>query len=113
MASSDNVIDLVISLDALSAAANNNPVAQLAAFNTVKEIKVTPLLNVQGLQFPAQITAEERREQLAAIVSEGVAVTGADQCTPPASPAGALRSGSSMPGSSATRTCWGRNCPPR
>ena len=79
VASSDNVIDLVISLDALSVAAANNPVAQLAAFTTVKEIKATPLMNPQGLIFPAQMTSEERRAQLALIVSEGVKVTGADQ----------------------------------
>ncbi len=78
VASYDNTIDLVITLDALSAVAQNNPVAQLAAFGTVREIKVTPLLRDQSERY-RPISRAALRTQLAPIVSEGVRSSGAAQ----------------------------------
>ena len=76
MASYDNTIDLVITLEALSAVAQNNPVAQLATFSTVREIKVTPLLRDQS-EPRAPISRAALQAQLASIISEGVRSSGA------------------------------------
>lgn len=73
----DNVIDMVISLEAIAAAANNNPMQQLAAFASVREIRVTQKAKPTGT-FPADSLAA-LRARLAVITSEGVAVSGADR----------------------------------
>ena len=78
VASYDNTIDLVITLEALSVVAQNNPVAQLASFSTVREIKVTPLLRDQSERY-APISREALQAQLAPIISEGVRSSGAAQ----------------------------------
>ena len=73
----DNVINMVVSLTAIAAAANNNPLQQLAAFNTVQEIRVTlkakPTAGFQGTSLAAI------QAQVAAITTQGVQVTGADK----------------------------------
>jgi len=78
VASYDNTIDLVITLEALSVVAQNNPVAQLAAFSTVREIKVTPLLRDQSKEYQP-ISRAALGAQLAPIISEGVRSSGAAQ----------------------------------
>lgn len=76
VASYDNTIDLVVTLEALSVVAQNNPVAQLAAFSTVREIKVTPLLRDQSEEYQP-ISRATLGAQLAPIISEGVRSSGA------------------------------------
>jgi subtilisin family serine protease len=78
VASYDNTIDLVITLEALSVVAQSNPVAQLAAFSTVREIKVTPLLHDQSEAYQP-ISLAALQAQMAPIISEGVQASGAAQ----------------------------------
>ncbi len=73
----DNVIDMVVALTAIAAAANNNPLQQLAAFTSVHEIRVTlkakPTAGFRGTSLAAI------QAQVAAITTQGVQVTGADK----------------------------------
>lgn len=78
VASYENVIEMAISLDAVSVAAQNNPVAQLAAFSSVQQIKITRRMGVTRPYAPG-MTTDILRAQMAPVVSEGVKVIGADQ----------------------------------
>lgn len=75
-----NEIELVISLDAIAKAAQDNPVAQLAAFSSVQQIKITRRPGIQGRPiYSPGMSPAVLRSQLAPVVSEGVRVIGAEQ----------------------------------
>ncbi|CAA9563138.1 MAG: hypothetical protein AVDCRST_MAG18-1261 [uncultured Thermomicrobiales bacterium] len=78
VASYENVIEMAMALDAVAVAAQNNPVAQLAAFSSVEQIKITRRPGMQSRYVPG-MTSDILRAQMAPIVSEGVKVIGADQ----------------------------------
>lgn len=78
VATYENTIEMAISLDAVAVAAQNNPVAQLAAFNTVQQIQITRSPAIQRPYSPGMNTSV-LRAQMAPVVSEGVRVIGADQ----------------------------------
>lgn len=80
--SAGNMIDILIPLDTIFTYAGNagsNFLQDLAAFTTVKEVRVTPRPNTEDLTMPPGTTRAQFQAQLAAIVSEGVAVSGADR----------------------------------
>lgn len=78
VATYENTIEMAISLDAIAVAAQNNPVAQLAAFSTVQQIQITRKPSVTRAYSPG-MDVGVLRSQMAPVVSEGVKVIGADQ----------------------------------
>ncbi len=75
----DNEIEMAISLEAISVAAQNNPVAQLAAFSSVQQIKITRRPALQTTRYTPGMSVDILKAQMAPVVSEGVKVIGADQ----------------------------------
>ena len=78
----DNVVDISVPVDTLltyAGSGGNNLLQDLASFNTVRELRVTPSPEREGLAFPPGVGVAELQAQVARTVSEGVAVTGADR----------------------------------
>lgn len=80
--SAGNMLDIVVPLDTIftyAGSSGTNFLQDLAAFTAVTEVRVTPRPDTEGLAFPPGTTLDQVRTQLGAIVSEGVAVSGADK----------------------------------
>ena len=78
----DNLVDISVPLDTLLTyvgSGGDTFLQDLASFNTVRELRVTPSADREGLTYPPGATVAELRAQIARTISEGVAVTGADR----------------------------------
>ncbi len=79
---SGNLIDLTVALDValsyVNTATGQNILQDLAAFETVREVRVTPTPEPKELVIPASATPAAVWSQLAAAAGEGVARSGAD-----------------------------------
>ncbi|HET8628906.1 MAG TPA: S8 family serine peptidase, partial [Thermomicrobiales bacterium] len=80
--SQDNLLDIAVPVDTIFAYVDNsgkNFLQDLAAFDPVKEVRVTARPATEGLAFPPGTTFAQAQAALAQTISEGVAVTGADK----------------------------------
>lgn len=75
-----NMVDVVAPLDTVLtyARGDKNFLQDLAAFKSVREIRVSELASPQDLQFRSGTSPADQRAALSKVVSEGVAATGAD-----------------------------------
>lgn len=80
--SDGTLLDIAVPVDTIFAYVNGdgkNFLQDLAAFEPVREVRVTARPATEGLAFPPGTTFAQAQALLAQTISEGVAVTGADQ----------------------------------